>query len=104
MTGRLQTFAQTIGTTLAYGHVSPIVSKSHPEKSLFLSSFQFPLNGEQHVLFHLLLKLRFQLADEVIALCFNFILSSKQLATQLTALAFQFALLLLPCQLFVQRR
>jgi len=62
-------------------------------------SYQLPFNGKQCFFLNLLLQLKLQLTNKVIALRFDFVLPSEQFPAQLAALAFEFALTLLVRQL-----
>jgi hypothetical protein len=66
------------------------------------SSQELPFDGEQSLLLNLLLQLDFKLGDEVVALCFDFVLTGKQFAPELTALGFELPLALLMGQLFFE--
>lgn len=49
-------------------------------------SHQLPFDGKERVFFNLLLQLRFQMADDVVALSVDFILPRKEFSSQLAAL------------------
>ncbi len=65
-------------------------------------SFQLPFDGEQRSFLNLLLQLNLQLSDQVVALCFDFVLTGKQFAPVLAALGFELPLALLVGQLFFE--